>query len=101
MNRANGDRIGATRGKLALVGVLAAVLVGVLASNFRGSAGEPALAAPDSGPRRPIPAPASAVAAETSPFGEFAADGDWPHAELDKLVGFDPFAAPSWMAASE
>ena len=45
MNAAKGVPIGATRGKLAVIGGLAVVLVAVVASNFRGAAFEPAVAA--------------------------------------------------------
>jgi hypothetical protein len=110
MNRKQGDRKDATRGKLILVGVLVVVLVCVLASNFRGSANEPAPVAPSpaADARGPAPAPVAAQAttvqapaASLGPFGEFAADGDWPAAALVKLVSIDPLKAPPWMAVSE
>jgi hypothetical protein len=107
MKGAERDRIGATRGKLALIGVLAVVLVYVLASNFRGSTEKltrrpsphRSRAAEIVASRRamtPAPAPTS-----TSPFGDFAADADWPEPSLDKLTSFDPLAAPPWMAVGE
>ena len=92
------DRIGATRGKLALVGVLAVALAYVMASNVRAlrGAGMPAVAAP-------------AVAAATSdmvstpeqPFGEFGEDDDWPRVSWGQAAQFDPFRAPPWMARAE
>ena len=104
MNRAKCDRIGATRGKLALMGVLAVVLVCVLASNFRGSATELALTAPSpaAAPGELAGAAAESVEASgPSPFGEFAADGDWPQTNVETIVDFDPLAAPPWKAVSE
>jgi hypothetical protein len=115
MNAAKGVPIGATRGKLAVVGGLAAVLVAVVASNFRGAAIEPAVAAtpePAEAPAAAAPAvvvptetPVEAASAATpttaDPFGKFAVDADWPRYDLDKLVGFDPLAAPAWYAPSE
>jgi hypothetical protein len=101
MNRAKGDRIGATRGKLALIGVLAAAFVGVLASNFRGSGEALALATPVTATGAGVPAGIPAAASGPSPFGEFAADGDWAQVSLDKLIDFDPLAAPPWMATGE
>jgi hypothetical protein len=115
MNAAGGATIGATRGKLAAVGGLAVVLVAVVASNFRGAAIEPAVAAaPEAVATPAIEVPAAAASAggpveattagaatTADPFGEFAVDADWPRYDLDKLVGFDPLAAPDWMASSE
>jgi hypothetical protein len=111
------DRIGATRGKIAVVGALGAVLVTVLASNFRGAAEEPAVASltadaaatpvAPAAPQAPALAPAATASQSpnrpttAAPFGEFAADGDWPAYSLEKLVRFDPFAAPAWMAVTE
>jgi hypothetical protein len=104
------DRVGATRGKLAAMGLLAVVLVGVLASNFRGEADEAAsLAVASVGPRpraRAVVAAAkasespdpAATSASDSPFGKFAVDAHWPGHSLDELVRFDPLAAPAWNA---
>jgi hypothetical protein len=104
------DRVGATRGKLAAMGLLAVVLVGVLASNFRGEADAAAsLAVANEGPRpraRAVVAAAkasespdpSATSASDSPFGKFAVDAHWPGYSLDELVRFDPLAAPTWNA---
>ena len=108
MKSAKRDRVGATRGKLALVGVLALVLVYVLVSNFSAMAGGGAApqaaaeAAPQAASPEPVkedlvaPAPVGA-----NPFGEFAEDRDWPKVSLDKLIGFDPLAAPTWAAPAE
>jgi hypothetical protein len=112
MNAVQGDRVGATRGKLAVIGLLAVVLVGVLASNFRGDAGPAAELAVSSEATRPRLRPraigaaafspaapdSSATPDSESPFGKFAADADWPDYSLDELVRFDPLAAPTWNA---
>jgi hypothetical protein len=112
MNALQRDRVGATRGKLAVIGLLAVVLVGVLASNFRGGADAGAELAVSSAAarRRSRPQPVddaantpaepdpSATPETESPFGKFAADADWPSYSLDELVRFDPLAAPMWNA---
>jgi hypothetical protein len=118
MNAVQRDRIGATRGKLALIGLLAVALAGVVAANFRGgdaiasaapaeavgtevAAAQPAAVAPvRSAPTSPAAStiPASADAKPATPFGEFAVDADWPDYSIDELVRFDPFAAPAWNA---
>jgi hypothetical protein len=98
------DRVGATRGKLALVGVLAVVLVYVLASNFGGASPEAVPAADAASPEQAIPgaaASAPVAVAGASPFGEFAEDHDWPKPSLDKLISFDPLGAPPWIAVVE
>jgi hypothetical protein len=107
MKRAQRDRIGASRGKLALVGVLAVVLVYVLASNLGGADGasdaEPTQAAEAAAPIGS--ASAANASAPTSdeggPFGEFAEDHDWPKPSPDQLTAFDPMEAPPWMAPIE
>src|SRR5262245_24098002 len=114
MSRVERDRIGATRGKLAVVGLLAAALVGVLAKNFHGASPEavteptsaasetPAAAVPHAAAPTPNAAPASRQTAKpASPFGEFAEDAAVPAYSLEKLVSFDPLAAPAWMADTE
>ncbi len=112
MSGANRKGAGATRGQLVLVGVLALVLVGVIANNLRGGDGATAEAvAPESEPvasenAAPVAAPQAAAeptSAEpvrpTGPFGEFAVDQDWPDPSLDQLIDFDPLATPAWVAA--
>lgn len=103
MKGAERDRIGATRGKLTLVGVLAVVLVYVLASNFRNSADDLAVASARPAGARAMRTGAKSrgakpAAAAESPFGDFAADADWPQAPLDRVVSFDPLATPAWRA---
>ncbi len=81
-----------TKGQLVLVGLLGAVLIGVLASNFGSSESEIALASPDE--VHPAAASGAAVGsqASSSPFGEFAEDRSWTPAPLTELVEFDPFS---------
>lgn len=104
MSRSKRDLVGATRGKLALVAVLAVILAWVLASNFRGeaveSAPEPTETAAAAAPQA---APDSAgnlspSDAKASPLAEFAADNDWPEVSLEQLVRFDPLKRPDWLA---
>lgn len=108
MKSAKRDRVGATRGKLALVGVLAVVLIYVLVSNFSAMAGDGAVvpAEAKAAPRGASPAAASEeeaspAAVGANPFGEFAEDRDWPKVSLDKLISFDPLAAPAWVDPAE
>jgi hypothetical protein len=93
---------GATRGQLALVGVLALVLVGVIGNNLRGAAEEPAAPAPQVVAATSEPAQPRLIAAKPTitdgPFGEFAAEADWPEPSLEQLVNFDPFAPPASVA---
>jgi hypothetical protein len=109
MSRPPRDRIGATRGKLALVGVLAMVLAGVLVRNFGGGGQELAQVDGAAAPRASSTAKATPAGGSEpvpnqksyNPFGEFAADRDWPTISLDKIISFDPLAAPPWAAAAE
>jgi hypothetical protein len=96
-------KVGATPGKLALIGILAVVMVIVIASNWPSAAApladETALAAE---PSDPTPAAASEattdtpVATSASPFGEFAEDQHWPELPLKEVTEFDPFAISKW-----
>jgi hypothetical protein len=105
MSGAKSKGAGATRGQLALVGVLAVILVGVVANNLRGPAEEPTAAVPPVVPATSGPASSAIVAnkpaADGSPFGEFAVDADWPAPSLEQLINFDPFAPPASVAAVE
>jgi hypothetical protein len=107
MKSAKRDRVGATRGKLALVGVLALVLVYVLISNLSAMGGAAALQTGETA--APTHATADAVKEDlvapapvgANPFGGFAEDRNWPRASLDKVTSFDPLAAPDWLAPAE
>jgi len=96
---------GATRGQLALVGVLALILVGVIGSNLRGSAEEPAALVPAAVTATSEPAQPGLIAGKPtvndSPFGDFAVDADWPEPSLEQLINFDPFAPPASAVAVE
>ena len=102
MSKGQRDRIGATRGKLALVGVLALVFVAVLWSNFAGSGEELQLvAAAKSGPQPSAASGATPAAAKPAdadvngPFGKFAVDGDWRRAPLDQDCEFRSACRPA------
>lgn len=94
MKRQPNKKAGATKGQLALIGILGVVLVAVVASNFSSDeAPELALATPAElaagAPATPGAAPA---AAGQGPFGEYADDQNWPHVPVDDVVKFDPLA---------
>lgn len=89
---------GATRGQLVLVGVLAVILIGVIANNLRGSAEEPSAPLPAIVPATSGPA---SPGTKGSPFGEFAVDADWPEPSLEQLIKFDPLAPPAAIAGGE
>jgi hypothetical protein len=100
--------------------VLGVVLVGVIWKNFAGGGekltpraekeqpklAEPAAAAPAaSAPAAKVAvvngtaaagAASAAAAGAASPFGEFAADQNWPAPALGEVIQHDPFAAPDW-----
>jgi hypothetical protein len=105
MSGAKFKSAGATRGQLILVGVLAVILVGVVANNLRGSAEAPSPTEPADASSTVGPAPPALVTtklvADGSPFGEFAVDADWPAPTLQQLINFDPLAPPASIAASE
>jgi hypothetical protein len=103
------DKVGATPAKLALVGVLALVLVGVLASNFSGdeTPSTTAASSPDAASEAaeattsadPATAPSAAPASDAkNPFGEFADEDRWPDTPLKDAARFDPFAPAPWAA---
>ena len=105
MSQKQPTKVGATPGKLALIGILAVVMVSVIASNWPSAAApledETALAAAPSGP---VPPAASQTTTDTpdaspaSPFGEFAEDHHWPELPLKEVTEFDPFAVSKWAA---
>jgi hypothetical protein len=94
--------------------VLGVVLVGVIWKNFAGGGekltpraekeqpelAEPAAAVPAAAaPAAIAPSAAangSAAGSAASPFGEFAADRNWPAPALGEVIKHDPFAAPDW-----
>jgi hypothetical protein len=100
-------KVGATPGKLALIGILAVVMVIVIASNWPSAAApladETPLAAEPSAQAPPAASEAttdSPEASPASPFGEFAEDRHWPELPLKEVTEFDPFAISKWAAPS-
>jgi hypothetical protein len=99
-------KVGATPGKLALIGVLAVVLVGVIASNWPSADAPPVDAAavsanPTSVTAPPPPTKGATDTKETgstSPFGEFAEDRHWPEFPVQEAAAFDPFEISKWAA---
>lgn len=92
-------QLGATPGKLALIGLLAAVMLAVIASNWS-SAPAPPVAAPAVAAAlvsEQLPTPSVTTPAQPAgPFGEFAEDRHWPQKPLDEVTAFDPFAPAKW-----
>jgi hypothetical protein len=99
------DRIGASRGKLALMGVLAVVLVVVIVVQLSGTSdvdnvptasvtdmpgweGHANAAKPESNPPAPKPAPAEKPPRE------------WPELSMKEILACDPLAAPAWYLAA-
>ena len=93
------DRIGATRGKLALVGVLAVVLVVVIVVQLRGSGGiqsSPAATSVSTHEEQTVVAALSATksSSKQNPARE------WPELTMDAIARFDPLMAPAWYVAA-
>ncbi|MBA3482920.1 MAG: hypothetical protein H0T51_14015 [Pirellulales bacterium] len=98
-------KVGATPGKLALIGILAVVMVIVIASNWPSAAApladEATLAVEPSAPTPPAASETTTdmpEASPASPFGEFAEDKHWPEVPLKEVTEFDPFAISKWAA---
>lgn len=98
-------KVGATPGKLALIGVLALAMVIVTASNWPSAPAPPV----DVAATAPVPTPSglppttegipnTQEAAPAGPFGQFAEDRHWPELPLDEVTAFDPFATSAWAA---
>lgn len=97
------DRLGATPGKLALIGVLAVALMAVIASNWPAEKPARALASTADDTRRGPATEADGRSSGTpqsdqsdDPFGEFATDDNWSAPPLWEVTRFDPLAAPEW-----
>jgi hypothetical protein len=107
MKRVERNRVGATPGKLALVGVLGVVLAYVIVSNLGGMAGEESGASDVTSEAEavadgaPVTDDATPQVVSGNPFGDFAEDQNWPKTSLDSLISFDPMRAPEWMAPAE
>lgn len=106
--------MGATPGKLALVGVLAVVLVAVVVGQWPDATRPPKLAL-----RRPTPSsnqlnPQQAFlqktiqepsqrndsSLSTNASGRSPEPQAWPELSLETIVAFDPFAEPQWLSAA-
>lgn len=99
------QRLGASPGKLALIGVLAMVLVAVIYVQFRPSSGgqtaPPAGAAPRTR-RPPLRPTTAAAAAANTPAGatsqwfiESVDRKEWTSPEVAQVIRYDPFALPA------
>jgi hypothetical protein len=96
------ERIGATRGKLALMGVLAIVLVVVVVAQLPGHSNI------DKAPTAPVTSlPESNRVANDNADSDSATklpeqtpidktSRQWPELSMDTITAFDPLTAPSW-----
>ena len=94
------ERIGASRGKLALVGLLAVVLVVVIVAQLPSSNSDDLPTAPVSMMPEPEAAAESASAPSSSEKTSVEPSRKWPELSMDTIVAFDPLAAPSWYLAA-
>jgi hypothetical protein len=98
--------MGLTRGKAALIGVLAVVLVGVIYSRFGASEDDTASPVAETDRRRPAQQPLPPTASPPAVADE-PADGSvqsavtefdatqWQSPELTRVIAYDPFALPA------
>ena len=100
------QRIGVTRGKLALIAVLAVMLITVIIVQLPDSSDTSELAL-----RRPTPSNPQQSIQEESKLGGSRSSTTvaeqqpspppmWPELPLDRIIAFDPFAAPDWLTAA-
>ncbi len=95
------ERIGASRGKLALVGLLAVVLVVVIVAQLPSSNSDDLPTAPVSRMSEPEAAAESASAPSSSEKTSVdQPPRKWPELSMNAIVAFDPLAAPSWYLAA-
>lgn len=99
INKQQLEKMGATPGKLALVGILSLVLVGVIVMQLPKSNPSPVAtqAAPSRAPSRakakqPVSTPANATVANK----QTREPQPWPQTDLSELLSRDPFALPTW-----
>ena len=95
------ERIGASRGKLALVGLLAVVLVVVIVAQLPSSNSDDLPTAPVS----MMPEPEAAAESASAPSSSEKTSLDkpsrkWPELSMNAIIAFDPLAAPSWYLAA-
>jgi len=109
------QRMGATPGKLALVGVLAVILVAVVVRQLPDKTAAPEIAnrRPTSNhkqvahkptPTQPKNIPAKSkfekTKSSTNSKEQPLQKPTWPELSLDTIVAFDPFAPPEWLTAA-
>jgi len=100
------ERIGATRGKLALVGVLAVVLVVVIVAQLPSTTGYDNAATADVSSIKARNTHNNDIteSEEALPSMEKTqidiSPREWPELSIDAITAFDPLAAPSWYVAA-
>jgi hypothetical protein len=95
------ERIGASRGKLALVGLLAVVLVVVIVAQLPSSNSNDLPTAPVSTmPEREAAAESASAPASSEKTSPDKLPRKWPELTMNAIVAFDPLAAPSWYLAA-
>lgn len=86
---------GATRGQLALIGILSVVLVIVIVAQLP-DASDNATPSLSKKPRRTPRRNVVATSSEKNAVDEHAATYEWPDYQVDKVAQFDPLAPPEW-----
>ena len=93
-------RVGATPGKLALIGVLAVILAYVVISQLPN--GSSSAAKPDPPSRRTPRRGANATTVEITKPAALATEREaWPQPDLKQAVANDPFARPLWARVAQ
>lgn len=91
--------LGATPGKLALVGVLAVVFVGVLIFQFGGMfATSPGTDNPPATPTQETTQPVAATPAVVKPAEDREPRPQWSRVKLEDALAYDPFSVSSTLA---
>ena len=95
------ERIGASRGKLALVGLLAVVLVVVIVAQLPSSNSDDLPTAPVSRmPEREAAAESASAPSSSEKTSLDKPPRKWPELSMNAIIAFDPLAAPSWYLAA-
>lgn len=94
-------KTGATPAKLALIGVLAVVLIGVIAMQFSGSSSQPHNRPPraNGAARAAKPAAVRRTTAEQAAPATESKQTSWPEHPLQTVLVHDPFGPPAWSRA--
>lgn len=99
INKQQLEKMGVTPGKLALIGVLSLVLVGVIVMQL--PEGDPTQVAAHAA-SSPAPSGAKTKQQVSTPTNATIANKEtkelqpWPQADLSELLSRDPFALPTW-----